>query len=66
MYLGVMALKVCTDGSQYRYIDTSPSEFTYITRNKAELNSQFRGIYINNNLIRIWVLFICELSETPD
>jgi hypothetical protein len=33
---------------------------------KAELNSQFRGIYIHNNLIRIWVSFICKLCETPD
>jgi hypothetical protein len=33
---------------------------------KAEPNSQFRGIYIRNNLIRIWVSFICKLSETPD
>jgi hypothetical protein len=33
---------------------------------KAEPNSQFRGIYIRNNLIRIWVSFICKLSGTPD
>jgi hypothetical protein len=33
---------------------------------KAEPNSQFRGIYIRNNLIRIWVLFICKSSGTPD
>jgi hypothetical protein len=33
---------------------------------KAEPNSQFREIYIRNNLIRIWVSFICKLSGTPD
>jgi hypothetical protein len=33
---------------------------------KAEPNSQFRGIYIRNNLIRIRVSLICKLSETPD
>jgi hypothetical protein len=33
---------------------------------KAEQNSQFRGIYICNNLIRIRVSFICKLSRTPD
>jgi hypothetical protein len=30
---------------------------------KAEPNSQFRGTYIHNNLIRIWVSFICKLME---
>jgi hypothetical protein len=30
---------------------------------KAEPISQFHGIYIHNNLIRIWVSFICKLSE---
>jgi hypothetical protein len=33
---------------------------------KAEPNSQFRGIYVCNNLIRIWVSLICKLSGTPD
>jgi hypothetical protein len=33
---------------------------------KAEPNSQFCGIYIRNNLIRIWGSFICKLSGTPD
>jgi hypothetical protein len=33
---------------------------------KAEPNSQFRGIYIHNNLIKIWASFICKLSGTPD
>jgi hypothetical protein len=33
---------------------------------KAEPNSQFRGIYTRNNLIIIWVSFICKLSGTPD
>jgi hypothetical protein len=32
---------------------------------KAEPNSQFRGMYIRNNLIRIWVSLICKLSGTP-
>jgi hypothetical protein len=32
----------------------------------AEPNSQFRGIYIRNNLIRIRASFICKLSGTPE
>jgi hypothetical protein len=34
--------------------------------NKAEPNSQFRGKYIRNNLIRIRVSLICKLSGTLD
>jgi hypothetical protein len=33
---------------------------------KAEPNSQFRGKYISNNLIRIRVSLICKLSGTTD
>jgi hypothetical protein len=33
---------------------------------KAQPNSQFRGKYIRNNLIRIRVSRICKLSGTPD
>jgi hypothetical protein len=33
---------------------------------KGELNSQFHGIYIRNNLIRIRVSLICKLSGTPE
>jgi hypothetical protein len=33
---------------------------------KAEPNSQFRGIYIHNNVIRIRISFICKSSETHD
>jgi hypothetical protein len=33
---------------------------------KAEPNSQFRGKYIRNNLIRIRVSLIYKLSGTPD
>jgi hypothetical protein len=33
---------------------------------KAEQNSQFRGKYIRNNLIRKRVSLICKLSRTPD
>jgi hypothetical protein len=33
---------------------------------KAWPNSQFRGIYICNNLIRIRVSLIYKLSETPN
>jgi hypothetical protein len=33
---------------------------------KADLNSQFCGKYICNNLIRIRVSLICKLSGTPD
>jgi hypothetical protein len=31
---------------------------------KTEPDSQFHGIYIRNNLIRIWVSFICKLLTT--
>jgi hypothetical protein len=34
--------------------------------NKAEPNSQFRGKYISNNLIRIRVSLISKLSGTTD
>jgi hypothetical protein len=33
---------------------------------KAEPNSQFRGIYVRNNLTRVRVSLICKLSGTPD
>jgi hypothetical protein len=33
---------------------------------KAEPNSQFRGKYIRNNLIRIRVSLIYKLGGTPD
>jgi hypothetical protein len=33
---------------------------------KAEPNSQFRGKYIRNNLIRIRISLICKLNGTPD
>jgi hypothetical protein len=33
---------------------------------KTEPNSQFRGIYICNNVITTWVSFIYKLSGTPD
>jgi hypothetical protein len=38
MCLGVTALKVCTDCSQYRHTDTSHSEFTEITCNTSVPN----------------------------
>jgi hypothetical protein len=41
-----------------------PSQFRCFA--KAQPNSQFRGKYIRNNLIRIWVSLICKLSITPD
>jgi hypothetical protein len=45
---------------------TPPPPLKFRSFAKAEPNSQFRGIYIRNNLIRIWVSFICKLSGTPD
>jgi hypothetical protein len=33
---------------------------------KAELNSQFHGKYIHNNVIRIQGSLFCKLSRTPD
>jgi hypothetical protein len=44
----------------------TPLPPTFRSFAKAEPNSQLRGIYIRNNLIRIWVSFICKLSGTPD
>jgi hypothetical protein len=38
----------------------------FLSYAKAQPNSQFRGIYIRNNLIRIRVPFICKMSGTPD
>jgi hypothetical protein len=35
------------------------------TKGGVEPNSQFRGIYIHDNLIRIRVSFICKLSRVP-
>jgi hypothetical protein len=44
-------------------VEPPPKFWSY---DKAELNSQFRGKYIRNNLIRIRVSLICRLSGTPD
>jgi hypothetical protein len=41
-----------------------PPKFRSFSKSKP--NSQFRGLYIRNNLIRIWVSFICKSSGTPD
>jgi hypothetical protein len=38
----------------------------FLSFNTAEPNSQFRGKYIGNNLIRIPVSLICKLSGTPN
>jgi hypothetical protein len=44
----------------------SPLSPKFRSFEKAEQNSQFRGKYIRNNLIRIQVSLICKLSGTPD
>jgi hypothetical protein len=33
---------------------------------KAEPNYQFRGVYLRNNVIRMWVSFICKLCGAPE
>jgi hypothetical protein len=45
-------------------VQTLPQKFRSF--DKAEPNSQFRGIYIHNNAIIIWISFICKSSGTPD
>jgi hypothetical protein len=52
----------CTEGSLGGY--TPLPKFRYF--DKAEPNSQFRGKYTRNNLMRIRVSLICKLSGTPD
>jgi hypothetical protein len=44
----------------------TPPPPKFLSFDKAEPNSQFRGKYIRNNLIRIRVSLICKLSGTPD
>jgi hypothetical protein len=46
--------------------DSNPPSSKFRSFDKAEPNSQFRGKYIRNNLIRIRVSLICKLSGTPD
>jgi hypothetical protein len=38
----------------------------FLSFDKAEPNSQFRGKHIRNNLISIRVSLICKFSGTPD
>jgi hypothetical protein len=45
-------------------VEPPPPKF--LSFDKAEPNSQFRGKYVHNNLIRIQVSLICNLSGTPD
>jgi hypothetical protein len=52
------------DAAQGVYNPPPPPKFRSFA--KAEPNSQFRGIYIHKNVIRIWASFICKLSGTPD
>jgi hypothetical protein len=42
-----------------------PSPPKFLSFEKAGPNSQFSGIYVWNNLIRIWGSLIYKLSETP-
>jgi hypothetical protein len=44
----------------------NPPPPKFLSFDKAEPNSQFRGKYIRNSLIRIWIPLICKLSATPD
>jgi hypothetical protein len=52
-----------TDGGGGVGFQPRPPKF--LSFDKAEPNSQFRGKYIHNNLTRIRVSLICKLSGTP-
>jgi hypothetical protein len=51
------------DGGTLGVFNPPPPKFRSF--DKAEPNSQFRGKYIRNNLIRIRSSLICKLSGTP-
>jgi hypothetical protein len=53
----------CTEGGR---VPTRPPSPKLRSFDKAEPNSQVRGKYIRNNLIRIRVSIIYQLSGTPD
>jgi hypothetical protein len=57
-----------TDGGGYvrRLNPPPPPSPKFRSFDKSEPNSQFRGKYIRNNLIRIRVSLICKMSGTPD
>jgi hypothetical protein len=47
-------------------VNPPPPTTTFRSFEKAEPNSQFRGKYIPNNVIRTRISLICKLSGTPD
>jgi hypothetical protein len=49
-----------------RFGEFNPSFPKFRRFDKAEPNSLFRGKYMRNNVIRIWISLICKLSGTPD
>jgi hypothetical protein len=53
-------------GGEFEGVQTPSLAPKFRSFDKAEPNSQFRGIYIRNNLIRIRVSLLCKLSEAPD
>jgi hypothetical protein len=55
------------EGGEVWWVQNSPPPPPkFQSFDKPEPNSQFRGKYIRNNLIRIRVSLICKLSGTPD
>jgi hypothetical protein len=44
----------------------APHSPKFLSFDKAEPNSQFRGKFDHNNLVKIQVSLICKLSGTPD
>jgi hypothetical protein len=47
----------CTEGGRVWWVQPPPQPPKFRSFAKAAPNSQFLGIYIRNNLIRIWVSF---------
>jgi hypothetical protein len=52
-------------GGGFGGVQTPPEIPKFFFFDKAEPNSQFRGKYFRNNLIRIRGSLICKLSGTP-
>jgi hypothetical protein len=64
---GCPSIQWCTEGGGGRgFEEFKPTPPKFRSFDKAEPNSQFRGKYIQNNLLIKWVSLICELSGTPD